>query len=83
VLESLSCGLPVIAYSTKGPKDIINDGVCGYLVKTEEQMCEKIISYFGNPQQQKDFKKAAIKRAKNYDVKGIVERFVADVGLKK
>ncbi len=82
VLESLSCGLPVIAYNTKGPKDIIDDGVCGYLVNTEEQMTEKIITYLGDLQQQKNFKKAAVKRAKNYDVDGIVERFVADVGLK-
>jgi len=72
----------VIAYKTKGPKDIIENGVCGYLVKTEEQICEKIIAYLDNPKQQKDFRKAAIKRAKNYDVDGIVERFVADVGLK-
>jgi len=82
VLESLSCGLPVIAYKTKGPKDIIDDGVCGYLVKTEEQICEKIIAYLGNSEQQKDFRKAAVERAKNYDVDGIVERFMADVGLK-
>jgi len=83
VLESLGCGLPVIAYKTKGPKDIIDDGVCGYLVKTEEKMCEKIIAYLGNPKQQQDFRKAAVKRAKNYDVDGIVERFVGDVGLKE
>ena len=45
-------------------------------------MCEKLIAYLGNPKQQKDFRKAAVKRAKNYDVDGIVERFVRDVGLK-
>jgi glycosyltransferase involved in cell wall biosynthesis len=72
----------VIAYSTKGPKDIIEDGVCGYLVNIEEQMSQKIIAYLDNPQQQKDFRKAAVKRAKNYETNGIVERFVADVGLK-
>jgi len=81
VLESLSCGLPVIAYNTKGPKDIIDDGVCGYLVKTEEQMCEKIITYLADPQQQKSFRKAAVKRAKKYDVNGILEQFVSDLGL--
>ena len=82
VLESLSCGLPVIAYKTKGPKDIIEDGVCGYLVNTEEQMSQKIVSYLDNPQQQKDFRKAAVQRAKNYEVNGIVERFVEDIQLK-
>jgi glycosyltransferase involved in cell wall biosynthesis len=80
-LESLSCGLPVITYKTKGTKDIISNGVCGYLVKTEEQMCEKIIAYLSNPQQQKDFRKAAIERAKDYNVDSIVRQFVADVGL--
>ena len=45
-------------------------------------MCEKIIAYLGNPEQQKDFRKAAVERAKNYDVDGIVERFVGDVGLR-
>ncbi len=45
-------------------------------------MIGKIIAYLGGPQQQKNFKKADVKRAKNYDVGGIMERFVADVGLK-
>jgi glycosyltransferase involved in cell wall biosynthesis len=81
VLESLACGLPVIAYSAKGPKDIIRDGACGYLVKTEEQMCEKIIAYLDSPQMQKDFREAAVKRAKDYGADGILERFMADVGL--
>jgi glycosyltransferase involved in cell wall biosynthesis len=72
----------VIAYSTKGPKDIIEDGVCGFLVNTEEQMSQKIVAYLDNPKQQKDFRKAAVKRAKNYEANEIVERFVADVGLK-
>ena len=81
VLESISCGLPVIAYNAKGPKDIIEDGVCGYLVKTEEQMCDKIITFLSNSQQQKDFRKAATERAKNYNVDIIMKRFLADIGL--
>jgi glycosyltransferase involved in cell wall biosynthesis len=81
VLESLSCGLPVVAYNTKGPRDIILDGVCGYLVNTEEQMTEKIIACIGDPQQQEDFGKAAVKRAGNYDANDIVDRFMADVGF--
>ena len=81
VLESLSCGLPVIAYDTKGPKDIIDNGVCGYLVDTEEQMAEKIIAYLGDRESWKDFRKAATQRAGRYDVNGIVDRFTADIGL--
>jgi len=80
-LESLSCGLPVIAYNTKGPKDIIDDNVCGYLVDTEEQMAKKIIAHLGDPRRRKDFRKAAVERAKSYDVNVIMERFAADIGL--
>ena len=81
VLESLRCGLPVVAYNTKGPKDIICDSECGYLVNTEEQMAEKVIICLSNLQQQQKFKKAAVKRAKNYDANSILERYMADVGL--
>jgi len=45
-------------------------------------MCEKLIAYLGNPKQQKDFRKAAVKRAKNYEANGIMERFVGDIDLK-
>lgn len=31
VLEALSCGIPVAAYDVMGPRDIIQDGVHGYL----------------------------------------------------
>jgi len=80
-LESLSCGLPVIAYNTKGPKDIIDDGACGYLVGNEEQMAKKIIAHLGDPRRRMDFRKAAVRRAENYDVNGIMERFAADIGF--
>ena len=80
-LESLSCGLPVIAYKTTGTKDIITNGECGYLVKTVEQMCERIIAYLGDSQQQNEFRQAAVERAKKYNVDNIMEQFVRDIGL--
>jgi len=72
----------VIAYKAKGPKDIIEDGVCGFTVNTEEQMIEKIIRFLGNPKQQESFRKAAAARAKHYDVDRILEQFMTDVGLR-
>ena len=83
VLESLSCGLPVIAYSSKGPKDIIEDGICGYLVNTNEQMSDKINTYLkGDKKLHNSFKQAAIERSKNYDVNIIIKNFIADIDLK-
>ena len=80
-LESLSCGLPVITYKTKGTKDIISHGVCGYLVKTTEQMCEMIIAYLGDSQQQQNFRKAAVDCSKSYNVDNIIAQFVTDIGF--
>lgn len=37
VLEAMSCGCPVLAYNCKGPKDIIEHGIHGYLVDGIEE----------------------------------------------
>ncbi len=79
VLESLSCGLPVIAYKSKGPKDIIQDENCGYIVSSKNEMCEKIITFFKDPKQQKSFRKMALKRVKDYDKNKIMEEFLKDL----
>ncbi|MDR2234134.1 MAG: glycosyltransferase [Tannerella sp.] len=80
-LESLSCGLPVVAFNSKGTKDIISDGVSGFLVGSVEEMSEKIIYYLANPQKFQDFRQAAVVQAENFDTDSIVTRFVADIGL--
>jgi glycosyltransferase involved in cell wall biosynthesis len=81
VLESISCGLPVVAYKAKGPKDILKDEKCGYLVKTKEQMTEKVIYYLQNKEIQQIFKKEAVKRAENYNVDTILNKFLTDIEL--
>jgi len=42
IIESLSCGTPVIAYPHGGPKEIIKDGKTGFLVNNVEEMARKI-----------------------------------------
>ncbi|NVN94134.1 MAG: glycosyltransferase [Bacteroidetes bacterium] len=81
VLESLSCGLPVIAYNIKGPKDIIEDNKNGFLVSNTEEMAKNIIYYFNDISIQKSFKKAAIERSKNYNKSTILDQFLKDVEL--
>jgi glycosyltransferase involved in cell wall biosynthesis len=44
VLEAQACGLPVIAYNIPGCRDIIEDKITGYLVKSQREMCTKLIS---------------------------------------
>ena len=79
VLEALSCGLPVIAYKTKGPKDIIMDGINGYLVKNQNDMAQRIIDYLGDARLRARFKRESLKRAKSYDPDIIISRFMNDL----
>ena len=80
VLEALSCGLPVIAYNTKGPKDIILHDKCGYLVKTAHEMASKAIGYLQSGLQD-SFCMAAIERSKCYDAEIIVNEMLDAVGI--
>jgi glycosyltransferase involved in cell wall biosynthesis len=79
VLEALSCGIPVAAYNTKGPKDIIIDGVNGYLSRNVNDMASRIIEYLGDGKLRRSFKKHSLKRAHEYDVEIILKRFLRDL----
>ena len=81
VLEALSCGLPVIAYNTKGPKDIIQDSINGFLVETPDEMSEQIIAYFSDKNLQYSFKEAAIERANDFTADKILHQLLEDIEL--
>jgi len=80
VLESLSCGLPVIAYKTKGPKDIIRHGKDGFLVDTLPEMQEQIIRFLKNDKREV-FKISAVERAKSYTSDDIIEKMLKAVEI--
>ncbi len=81
VLEALTCGLPVVAYNTKGPRDILEDSVSGYLVETPEEMAGRVVEFFLDPGQQMRMKQAAFKRAETYRADKIMDRLLSDTGL--
>ncbi|HEY5570147.1 MAG TPA: glycosyltransferase, partial [Bacteroidales bacterium] len=81
VLESLSCGLPVVAYRTKGPKDIIVHEENGFLVENEKEMADTAIKYLDNKKMHVSFRAAAVQRAKNYNVNTILNNFIREIGL--
>jgi glycosyltransferase involved in cell wall biosynthesis len=82
VLEALSCGLPVIAYKTKGPKDIILDGINGYLVNNNQDFVRKMTEFFTSDTLQTTFRTNALTRAKEYDKESIINRFIHHTGLR-
>lgn len=79
VLEALSCGLPILAYNTKGPKDIINNGLNGYLVKNEIEMCQKITELLDNPLLLNLFKNQSLLRAHEFSPDAIIKQFINDL----
>ncbi len=81
VLEALSCGLPVIAYNTKGPKDIVEDSVNGYLVETDEEMAGKAVGFFLYPELRARMKQAAFRRAQAYQAEQIMDKLLEDAGM--
>jgi glycosyltransferase involved in cell wall biosynthesis len=81
VLEALSCGLPAIAYNTKGPKDIIRHGQCGFLVETPAEMQEQVAEFLRNGDRAA-FGKAAVERAAAYRPDAIIAELMEAVGMK-
>jgi len=81
VLESISCGLPVIAYNIKGPKDIIQDQENGFLVNTLDEMKTKLSHYIGNRMLKNSYKEKALQRAHHYKKDLILNKLLSVVGL--
>ncbi len=82
VLEALSCGLPVVAYNTKGPKEILEDSKTGFLVESGEEMAGKVVGYFLDPGLWPVMRKAAFHRAGDYNAGQIMDRLLSDLGLR-
>jgi glycosyltransferase involved in cell wall biosynthesis len=81
ILEALSCGLPVIAYNTKSPKDIIRHGVNGLLVINQAEMIQQTIAYLNNSDLQEKMRRSANEISKDYNSDKIIQRFLYDTGL--
>lgn len=82
VLEAMSCGLPVIAYKSKGPKDIITENA-GYLATGKSEMIKQAIHFFENENLQSEIKQNAINRAKDYNKGIILKELLENIGLEK
>lgn len=82
VLESISCGLPVIAYKSKGPKDILKGDKAGFIVNKKSEMIEKISTFFSDEELKESMKKECLIRAKDYSVDLIMNHFLEKINIK-
>lgn len=81
ILEAFSCGMPVASYNCKGPKSLIQHNESGILVEDVDEMAVQVADYLSSPSKQNEFKLNALKRAKQYQAKPIMTKFLTDMGL--
>lgn len=75
IIESMSCGVPVISYNFPcGPKEIINDKINGLLVSVNDEtnLAEKICFLIEHENLRKKLGEAAYYRSKDYSINSII-----------
>ncbi|HHV31274.1 MAG TPA: glycosyltransferase family 4 protein [Clostridiales bacterium] len=84
VMESMACGLPVIASDIKGHRELVEDGKTGVLFKSEDknitQLENALLMLYSCPDKRKTFCNAGIEKVKEYalqKVKGQIEQIYA------
>lgn len=75
VLESMSCGLPVVAVAEKGLAEIVKDGVNGLIAKTDDatDMAEKISRLASDDSVLKKFSQDTRAQAMNYSKENVTK----------
>jgi glycosyltransferase involved in cell wall biosynthesis len=81
VLEAMSCGLPVVAYATKGPADIIDHGVSGFLARTQEDFCGAVALFAAEPEVYESLRDQAFERAQDYRPDVIMGKMLREMGF--
>lgn len=79
IIEAMSCGLPIVSYDCPcGPKDIISDGIDGFLVPygDEETLADKICILIEHPKIRQQMGNAAFQKADNYSTDKITQRWM-------
>jgi len=78
ILEAMSVGLPVVAYDCPtGPRDIVTDGVDGYVVPNGRTrlMAEALGRLMDDDDRRRHFGEAALEKAKRYELGAIAGRW--------
>jgi glycosyltransferase involved in cell wall biosynthesis len=81
ILEAFVHGMPVVAYNEKGPKDLIQHGINGYLEEDIQGMAKSITAFFTNKNKQETMRRSACQRASEYQAEPIMSQFLTDLGL--
>lgn len=77
-LEAMACGTPVIASQVGGLAFLVQDGVTGYTVPTEDHiaLCERLTSLLGDEILRRKMGNNAVENAQNYNWEKIASQIV-------
>lgn len=78
LLEAMTCGLPVVSFDIKtGPKEIIKDGIDGFLIPDNEinLFSDKLLYLIENTKIISKMSKEAVKNIRKYEIDNIIEKW--------
>lgn len=78
ITEAMAHGVPVLAFHAYGPDEIIENGKNGYLIDKydTDAYAEKVLELLSNKEKLEAFSKAAINRAKDFEIQKSVIDFI-------
>ena len=76
ITEAMAYGIPVVAFHSNGPDEIIDDSVNGYLLNQGdiEGFANAVIKLLSNKTRYLSFSNAAVKRAKDFNIDNILSQ---------
>jgi len=76
-MEAMAAGLPIVAVDGSGTRDIVEDGKQGFLVPNDpDALAEAVNRLLDAPETMKKFRRSALKRAKNFDMKNCAKQLL-------
>ena len=78
MLEAMSCGLPLVSFACPcGPRDVIENGVNGYLVENGdvEELAEKIVFLAKDYETRRQMGQKAIEKCKQFNIEHIADKW--------
>lgn len=76
IIEAMACGLPIIAVSELGLKELVKPGLNGELVPADNPsaMAQKILELAANPERLKEYSRSSLNMAQEYSTENISKK---------
>jgi glycosyltransferase involved in cell wall biosynthesis len=81
LLEALGCGLPAVAFNTKGPRDILAGESGGLLAENPAEMAALAAALLADPERLRTLQGKALERAAHYQPEAIMDAMLRDLDL--